>query len=303
MNKNKQLKLSHNIVGFVIVVFLAVREILGLILEKLPLADAPSVKILLGMVIFITACIVPVIVMENTLGLHPKLFKKVDGITCSGAVLYGYMLIIAASFVNALLIVVIKNFGLEFAPRVLTIPDRTLPAVLYFIYVCILPPVLEEIFTRGYMLNAFRPFGTRFAVFVSSLCFALLHSSLENFIVYFCCGVILAQLYLTFDSLLPAMALHCLNNSMSFFMFSFQNRANAQSALTLTIFIYVCVLIFGFAGKKLLENKGIYLSVCTVGKDFDMIKKLLYCRKAYMAVAAFGLLLFFAALGSYNSLI
>lgn len=302
MNKTRNLKYVCNVAGFAIIVFLAIREICGAVMVKIPFRDGSALPFVLGIAVFVAACLVPAITMENALGLHPKLFRKTDPVTTIAAVFYGYLLIIAASFANGLVLALLKKAGLEFAQRTLNIPQKPALAVLYFAYVCLLPPLLEEIFTRGYLLNAFKNWGRSFAIIVSSLCFALLHSSMENFVVYFCCGVILAQVYLTFDSLLPAMLLHCLNNSISFFMLAFQNRANAHSALVLIMFVYACAIIFGYAGKKYLDGKGIKLSSC-FEKDTELFKKFAYFRKAYMAVAALGLMVFFALLGSYNSLV
>ncbi|MBE6887566.1 MAG: CPBP family intramembrane metalloprotease [Ruminococcaceae bacterium] len=302
MNKTRNLKYACNVAGFSIIAFLAIREICGAVMANIPFKDGSVMPFVLGIAVFAAACLIPTITMENALGLHPKLFRKTDTATTLAAVFYGYLLIIAASFANSLVLALLKKAGLEFAAQTVSIPQKPLHAVLYFAYVCLLPPLLEEIFTRGYLLNAFKNWGRSFAIVVSSLCFALLHSSMENFVVYFCCGIILAQVYLTFDSLLPAMLLHCLNNSISFFMLAFQGRANAHSALVLIIFVYVCAIIFGYAGKKHLDSRGIKLSAC-FEKDSDLLKKFIYCRKAYMAVAALGLMVFFALLGSYNSLV
>lgn len=301
MVKNKNLKIIYNVVGFAVVIFLAIRELCGAALLRIPFGDNNILLLAVSMVIFAAACLVPVVTMENTLGLHPKLFKKVNAKNALSAVMYGYLLMLGASFTNGIVLALLKRVGLQFAPNTLDIPQG-FAGVLYFVYVCILPAVLEEIFTRGYILNAFRGFGQSFAIIVSSLCFALLHSSMDNFIFYFCCGIVLAQIYITFDSLLPAIMLHLMNNSLSFFISMFRSRANAQSALSLIIFIYAAVIIFGCAGKKILDTEHIRFSDCFT-KDTDILKKIFFCRKAYMGLAALGLMVFFALLGSYNSLI
>ena len=302
MVKNKNLKVIYNVVGFAVVLFLAIREICGAVMIKLPFEEGSAVMIIIGIVIFLAACLVPTITMENTLGLHPKLFKKINTTDTLAAVAYGYVLILCVSLANSVLLIALQSLGLEFAPRTLSIPDSTFAALLYFVYVCVLPPLLEEIFTRGYILNAFRSFGVTFAVVASALVFGLLHSSLENIIIYVGCGVILAQLYLAFDSIWPAMLLHFANNSISFFMTAFQQRANAHSALVLMVFVYVCAIIFGIWGKKHLDSRNIHLSAC-FEKDRELLKKLFFCRRAYMAMAALCLMIFFAALSSFYSLI
>jgi membrane protease YdiL (CAAX protease family) len=272
------------------------------VIDRIPFGDHSVLSTIVNMVVFFVAILVPVTIMENTLGLHPKLFKKVDIKNSGAAVLYGYLLILGASFANSLLLLALKSAGLEFAPRTINVPQGTFAAVLYFIYVCILPPLLEEIFTRGYILNAFRGYGTTFAVVLSSVCFALLHSSLENFPVYFCCGVVLALVYITFDSIFPAMMLHCLNNTVSFFMSTFQNRVNAVSALSLIVFVYICIIAFGYSGKKYLDSKGIKLSR-VMQKEQEMFKKFKTVFAAPMGLVAFYLLLFLAAYSSYNNLV
>ena len=302
MVKNKNLKFIYNVVGFAVIVFLAIREICGAVLARLPFEADSAVMLIIGIAVFLAACLVPTITIENTLGLHPKLFRKSNATDTLAAVAYGYVLILCTSIANSVVLIVLRSLGLEFAPRALNIPDGAFAALLYFVYVCILPPLLEEIFTRGYILNAFRCFGTTFAVIASSLVFGLLHSSLENMIMFVGCGVILAQLYLAFDSIWPAMLLHCVNNSVSFLMTGFQQRANAQSALVLTVFVYVCAIIFGIWGKKHLDSRGIRLSAC-FEKDHALFKTRFFCRRAYMAVAAVCILIFLAAFVSFNSLI
>lgn len=300
--KYKNLKYTFNIIGLAVVMFLAIKEFCYLILSRIPFSEGSLMPIVLSIAVFIVSCLVPTVAMENLLGLHPKLFRKSEPVPVGFTVMYGYLLILAAGIVNNLILTAISLTGIKFAPRELAIPEGAAAGVLYFIYICILPPVLEEIFLRGYVLNALKGYGQTFAVITSSVCFALMHSSLENFPVYFACGILLALVYLTFDSLLPAMALHCLNNSISFFLAYFRQRVNAISALSMTVYIYISVLILGFAGYHYLSKHGIKLTACLV-PDSDIRGKTEQFFKSYIALAAFGLLIFFGALGSYNNLV
>lgn len=300
--KYKNLKYTFNVAGLAVVVFLAIKEFCYLVLSRISFSEGSVVSALLYIAVFIVSCIVPVVIMENMLGLHPKLFRKTEPTLTAGAVTFGYLLILAAGVINNLVLAALSLAGLNFAPREMVFPQGILRLVIYYIYVCVLPALLEEIFIRGYVLNSLKSYGTAFAVVASSACFALMHANLENFVVYFACGVILALVYLTFDSLLPAMALHCVNNSISFFLSYFRLRINAVSALSMITTVYVFVIALGFNGYRILKKNNIKLTGC-ICRDGDAKGKLAVFAKSYVAVAALCLLLFFAALGSYNSMI
>lgn len=300
--KNKNLKYIYNVIGLAVIMFLALRELLSALVLKINFAQGSILPYFVAMGVFAVATLVPTITMENMLGLHPKLFGKTDPAKTGAAVAYSYLMIIGAGLVNGIVLVLLAKLGLEFHPVELLVPDGFVKTALYLVYVCVLPAILEEIFVRGYMLNALRGYGTTFAVIFTSACFALMHPNLENFIIYFACGILLAQLYITFDSLLPCIALHFVNNTISYLLTVFQNRANAVSVLGMTMFVYIVAIVLGWAGKKYLEKNRVNLSAWYV-RGSDVGKKLLFVKNSYAAVAAFGLLLFFAALGSYNNLV
>ncbi|MBR6518377.1 MAG: CPBP family intramembrane metalloprotease [Oscillospiraceae bacterium] len=300
--KYKNLSYTYNVIGLAVIMFLSVREVMGLVLRLLSIENGTVPYIAVNMVTFFVACIIPVITMENMLGLHPKLFRRADvkKVAASGA--YSYLLLLAAGLANSLILALVATTGLQFAPRTITIPDGTVAVVLYFIHICVLPPLLEEIFLRGYVLNALKPLGTTFAVAVSSVCFSLMHSSLENFLLYFICGIILARVYLTFYSIFASMFVHFVNNTMSFFMLYFQQKVTAVNALSMVAFINVFVLILGFVGIRYL-NKTKFRWKKVLAKDGELSSKLLHISKSPIALTAFGMLLFFAAYQSFHNIV
>lgn len=298
----KNLRYSYNVIGLAIIMFLAIREIMGFVLGIVPLEKGTIPYIAINMVTFIAACIVPAVMMENMLGMHPKLFKKVNLVAVGSAGVYSYLLILVAGVVNSIVLALVKMAGLEFAPRTVDIPDGTAAVILYFIYVCVLPPILEEIFARGYILNALKPLGTTFAVVVSSVCFSLMHSSLENFLLYFICGVILARVYLTFDSIFASMLVHFINNTISFFVMYFQQQVNAVSALSMIAYINIFVIVLGVVGMRYLSKSGFKWKKM-FRKDSELTAKIGYITKSPVAVCAFAMLLFFAAYQSFHNLV
>ena len=298
----KNLKYSYNVIGLAVIMFLAIREIMGFVLGTVPLEKGSVPYISVGLATFIASCIIPAIVMENMLGMHPKLFKKANFVAVASAGVYSYLLILGAGLVNSLILALVKVAGLDFAPRTIDIPSGTAAVIMYFVYVCILPPILEEIFVRGYILNALKPLGTTFAVVVSSVCFSLMHSSLENFLLYFICGVILARVYLTFDSIFASMLVHFINNTVSFFVMYFQQQVNAVSALSMIAYINIFAIVLGVVGMRYLSKSGFRWKKMFY-KDAELTVKLGYITKSPVAVCAFGMLLFFAAYQSFHNLV
>lgn len=81
----------------------------------------------------------------------------------------------------------------------------------------ILPPVFEESVFRGFMLPAFaRRFGFWGGAALTSLLFGLAHWQVNVGVYTFILGMILAWLYRRFDSIVPGVLLHMLNNLLTY---------------------------------------------------------------------------------------
>lgn len=70
------------------------------------------------------------------------------------------------------------------------------PVLFNLILGCVLAPVAEELCFRRAMIDRLRPWGRGFAVFASSLLFALIHGNLYQMIYAFTVGTILGWVYL-----------------------------------------------------------------------------------------------------------
>ena len=300
--KYKNLKYIYNVIGFSLIIFLTLRESLSLVLVHTPLEKGTAIFTLISIVVYLLACFIPVVVMENMLGLHPLLFKPAKPVDAAATTAFGYLIILAAGILNSILLMLLANAGLEFTPQNITLPQGFFNVLLYFIYLCVLPPVLEEIFVRGLVLNALKGWGVPFAIFVSSVIFALMHSTLHNFVLYFVCGVVLAKIYIAFDSILPCMMLHFVNNTVSFIQLSFQQSANAQSAVFFSIYIYIMAMLLGYAGFKYIQKHNINLAF-SFTRMRDLKHKIKSLGQSYAGICAFALLLFMAAYNSYNSIV
>ncbi len=83
------------------------------------------------------------------------------------------------------------------------------------IFVCIIAPIAEETFFRGFAYNAIKKkIGINWAIIISALIFSLLHMNLVGFLPIFFLGMLLAYLYQKTGSLIPSIVTHMLHNSI-----------------------------------------------------------------------------------------
>ncbi len=123
-------------------------------------------------------------------------------------------LLFSLSSVNEYLIRLFELLGYQ--RRDPFVPDisgwRVVPV---FIVVAIIPPVMEEIFFRGILLqNTEEEVGSLRAVLLVGFCFALYHGSVEQTIYQFICGCVFSFLTVRSRSVLPSVMMHVVNNGL-----------------------------------------------------------------------------------------
>ena len=104
----------------------------------------------------------------------------------------------------------------------LTSPDFNTPStltgrILYVVAIGIIPPLTEELSIRGCIMQPLRRYGDIFAIFASSLLFAILHGNLVQAPFAFIAGLGLGYICCVTGSLWPSIIVHCLNNCYSVF--------------------------------------------------------------------------------------
>lgn len=83
---------------------------------------------------------------------------------------------------------------------------------LVIVLVCLVVPLGEEIFFRGFVYGALRQWGTTLALALSATFFAAVHQQAVHFLPIFVLGLILAIVYERTQSLLPGVIVHAVNN-------------------------------------------------------------------------------------------
>jgi membrane protease YdiL (CAAX protease family) len=134
----------------------------------------------------------------------------------AGLVAAGYLLflVLSAAWSSALHITDHESVPIELGTR-----DSSLALLGAGLLVCVIAPVCEELFFRGFLFGALRRYGLVVATLMTGLAFGAAHvaSAPLGFIVPLAAlGMILCLVYERTGSLYPGMALHALNNAIAF---------------------------------------------------------------------------------------
>ncbi|CVK16473.1 hypothetical protein Ga0061079_10775 [Apibacter mensalis] len=134
--------------------------------------------------------------------------------------------------------------------------------VITFISVCIVAPIFEELFFRGFILkgmlnNQIKP---QKAILISALIFGGIHIFPWQVIGGILAGIVLGITFYKTGSLLTCTILHCMNNSIGFLFFirykSLESPDLGFSDCTLFMVGIIIIAIFGSIYMKLTKNQS-----------------------------------------------
>ena len=130
----------------------------------------------------------------------------------------GYGVAITCNLLTQLLGMLFKNtaLGNSFTgiQQSLSAPDMG-SAVVLFIQLTVLAPLFEEFWCRGLIIEALRPYGNGFAIFVSALLFGIIHANFAQFFYASALGIFLGYIYVSTQSLVTTTIMHAMFNSIS----------------------------------------------------------------------------------------
>jgi len=110
----------------------------------------------------------------------------------------------------------VEKFGLVVPVISVEFPQTPLRLVLYFISAVILPPFVEELIYRGFVMHLLLPYGKTFAILGSAVLFGLMHLSLSTFLYATVAGVLLGYFVVKSGSVWIGIFIHLSNNLLSF---------------------------------------------------------------------------------------
>ncbi len=169
-----------------------------------------------------------------------------------------------------------------FGDNDISVIPKNIPGLFFEIFVlCILAPVLEELFFRGILIKMLDRYGSVFSVAISSLFFAMMHFNPNGFIIIFLMGITLAVLRLGSGSIILCMVFHAANNFFSLMMSIIGPNINLGIELSF-ILVIILAMIFPIAMILfLIKNKFYYKGCDTAGVSVGFIISsvifLIYC--------------------------
>jgi membrane protease YdiL (CAAX protease family) len=104
----------------------------------------------------------------------------------------------------------------------LFLKEKNAPFLIYTsLFAAIVGPMIEELFFRGFMYNAFKKrIGIFWAMVITAATFATLHSHVVGFLPIMVLGMLLAYMYEKTGTLVSSITVHMVHNlSMVFLVF------------------------------------------------------------------------------------
>ena len=179
-------------------------------------------------------------------------------------------------FVGSMLLRYVGLFVFEetmvVTPDAICFSARSENTFLHLLGAMILPAILEEVAFRGILLEEYRSYGSAFAVVTTSLMFAMLHLSLENFVYYLFMGTVLGVVALAADSVLPAVGLHILINVSHEYVrptvVEYLRQAGKSLILPyLLLALFLLLFIFMFSNLEKIYQSKVYHEVLQSRKE------------------------------------
>ena len=129
---------------------------------------------------------------------------------------------LGAGFLCSLLTTLLQRLLAAFtryrAPEAIRLPQSGFATFLYFIGMCVVPAVLEELLVRGAMQAVLSRWGTWFSIVVSSVVFTLLHGDIAQMPSLFILSVLMGLAAYCTGSLALGMALLIMQCRFFFYM-------------------------------------------------------------------------------------
>lgn len=122
------------------------------------------------------------------------------------------MSVYAASSLDSLWTLALNALGLH-APKIDLAMESRADLTLAIITTAALPAIFEELLFRSFVFAAWEDRGTRLAMAVSTLMFALLHGNLFGLPAYLMVGAVSAYLVFSLDSLYAGITYHTVYNA------------------------------------------------------------------------------------------
>lgn len=240
--------------------------------------------------ILTTICVIPILIKRYTRKLEITIpFDKHLNLSFS-KVLYYTLISIGSSMILGILTNLINLLLLQFDLQ-MTIPDLSFKNDAFYnmiiiLSVCVIAPVFEELFFRGFILQALKRHGNVFAIITTSILFALLHGNLVQAIPVFALSIVISYSVIRTNNVLIGILIHFLNNSLSIFELFF-----VKNVVISAIFLLVSIGFIIFTISTIIKKRTMILNYYHLYKG----KNITYFFKNWVSIVFLVLTLLMTA--------
>ena len=117
------------------------------------------------------------------------------------------------------------------------------PPVLNLLLGCVIAPITEEFLFRRLLLERLRPYGDRFAILASALCFGLFHGNLNQFFYACAVGALFACIILRTGCLWQTILLHALTNATTVLLIPLLDQLGEVGSQITTLLVLGSIVI------------------------------------------------------------
>lgn len=177
----------------------------------------------------------------------------------------GFMFCMAGNYIVAFFVSLMDSVGVELTAPESPLPSGFLGAVMYIIQIAFIPALVEEFALRGVVMQPLRRFGDGFAIFMSSLVFALMHGNMIQAPFALIAGLAIGYFVIATDSIWTGVLIHFANNLFSSLLTlingnsSFETDGLYAAFMSLSFVAGIaCCVLFVLNPKKISLKKSTY---------------------------------------------
>lgn len=211
------------------------------------------------MITYLIVFALPLAVAAHLCGMRPKELIGRSKPTASVYIMTAGLTMgwnLAAGWAAAAIEQLLNMIGLTEPSDPYIVPISAAAAIVQFISLAIVPPIVEELCFRGFYLNlTVRSMGTWGAIVFTALLFWMAHYSLEMLPLAFGFGVISGYVRRRYGSLLPSIVAHFTVNSI-YFVVNYSYLFGDRIGTILYLAVMLLELAMGAVGIALFIRNG-----------------------------------------------
>lgn len=162
-------------------------------------------------------------------------------------VLAGITLVLFINFLNSIELKIFQSSGVTFASTEYPVINSKLEGFLFFFFIGIAAPVLEELTFRKLLFGTLRQFGNTFGIIFSGLMFGFWHGDFNQIAFASMTGIILSYILAKTGNIFIPITIHVFNNCYALVGYFYQVKTISIYQTLLLMFLVVVVFFAGLA--------------------------------------------------------